>query len=76
MREGCVVCGRPVTDRRATCSEECHERWIDALVLEFGEFKGVVDMVTGNVHRVPTRIILEYGLRQMDLKRYPLWREK
>ena len=30
-----------------TCSGECHERLVDALVEEFGEFKKIIDAETG-----------------------------
>jgi len=40
---------------------------------EFGIYKKVVDIDTGKIHRVPTRDIIEKGLRQQDLRRYPEW---
>ena len=32
-------------------------------------------MVTGKAYRVPTRDIIEKGLKQGDLKNYPEWRD-
>jgi hypothetical protein len=32
----------------------------------------VVDGATGVAHRVPTRDIIERGIRQADLRRYPV----
>lgn len=56
-----------------TCSEECHEALVHRLELEFGMYKKVVDIETGRAHRVPTRDIIERGLRYQDLKNYPEW---
>ncbi len=35
----------------------------------------MVDTVTGKAHRVPTRDIIEKGLKYRDLKNYPEWRD-
>ncbi|MDH5440036.1 MAG: hypothetical protein OEZ48_08520 [Candidatus Bathyarchaeota archaeon] len=40
---------------------------------EFGEFKKIVDVETGTAYKVPTREVLERGLRWEDLKKYPKW---
>ena len=58
-----------------TCSDDCHEKLVYRLEQEYGIYKKAVDIVTGKAHRVPTRDIIERGLRQMDLKNYPEWRE-
>lgn len=50
-----------------TCSDACHEK--------FGEFKKVVDKETGIAYRVPTKFILERGLKYKDLKQFPEWKE-
>ena len=42
---------------------------------EVGEYKKVVDIETGKAYKVPTRHILEYGLKHEDLKNFPLWDE-
>lgn len=68
----CVVCGREHDYRLFTCSEECHEELIRRLVETLGEYKVVVDAHTGAKHLVPTRVILEKGLKYEDLKRYPV----
>jgi len=47
---------------------------VDRLEREFGIYKKVVDIETGKSHRVPTRDIIEKGLRYQDLKSYPEWR--
>jgi hypothetical protein len=47
---------------------------VSKLVKIFGEFKKVVDAVTGKAYRVPTRDIIEKGLRHADLVKYPEWK--
>jgi len=72
----CVVCGKLYkVGRFYTCSEGCHERFVDGIVEEFGESKRIVDAVTGTAYKVPTREVLERGLRHEDLKKYPKWKE-
>jgi len=71
----CWACGKPLPKPRlyaVTCSKECHERLIEALEAEFGRYKRVVDDVTGKTHRVPTRDIIEKGLKYGDLSKYPM----
>jgi len=45
------------------------------LVVEFGEFKKVVRKTTGVAYKVPTRDIIEHGVKEQELDRYPLWKE-
>jgi len=71
----CWICGAQCTEFLVTCSEECHEKLVDRLEREFGIYKRVVDNETGKTHRVPTRDIIEKGLRHQDLKKYPEWRD-
>lgn len=47
---------------------------VDRLEREFGIYKKVVDIETGKAHKVPTRDIIERGIRHQDLKSYPEWR--
>lgn len=71
----CVVCGKPfLRGRFYTCSEDCHRKLVDDLVARFGEFKRVVDAETGKTYKVPTRDILEKGLKHEDLVKYPEWK--
>ena len=44
---------------------------VDKLEREFGTYKKVTDLETGNIYTVPTRDIVEKGLKQQDLKKYP-----
>jgi len=68
----CVICGNECTIRLLTCSDECHKKLVNWLVREFGEYKIIVDVHTGLRHKVPTRDILEKGLKYDDLKKYPV----
>jgi hypothetical protein len=56
-----------------TAGSERRERAIQELIARFGEFKKVVRMRTGVTYKVPTRDILEKGIREQDLDQYPLW---
>ncbi|GAH23082.1 unnamed protein product [marine sediment metagenome] len=72
MVKTCVICGKKHNCREYTCSDECHELFKQKLVKEFGEYKIVVDAVTGKEHQVPLVDIFEKGLKQEDLKNYPV----
>jgi hypothetical protein len=58
-----------------TCSDDCHEKFVYRLEQEYGIYKKVVNLETGKTHKVPIRDIIEGGLRQIDLKNYPEWRD-
>ena len=62
-----------VINNKITCSNFCHDQYIFKKIAEVGLFKKVVDIVSGITYRVPTKIIIEQGLRQQDLKNYPVW---
>ncbi len=70
----CPACGAtiPLARGRAfTCDEACHAKWIEDLVAQFGETRPITDLTTGKVHAVPTRVILESGIKGSDLAQYP-----
>jgi hypothetical protein len=69
------VCHGADVDVRTTCSEEHHELLVEQTVAAFGAVKKVVDSATGKAYAVPTRDIIEKGLRWADLPDYPEWRE-
>jgi len=71
----CLVCDVPYDQgREMTCSDRCHEEFVKRLIAVFGEFKKVVRQSTGVAYKVPTRdIIIEKGLKEEELDRYPLW---
>lgn len=72
MVKACVVCGKVHNYRECTCSDECHDLFKQMLLERFGEHKIVVDLGTGKKYRVPTVDIIEKGLKQEDLKNYPV----
>ncbi len=58
-----------------TCSDECHQELARRLVAQFGEFKQVVCMTTGVAYKVPTIDIIEHGIKEQELDRYPVWED-
>lgn len=70
----CLICGKLYEPgSELTCSDNCHEELVKRLIAEFGEFKKVVRASTGVAYKVPTRDIIECGLKEQDLDQYPLW---
>lgn len=70
----CVICLKSYDGgRELTCSDECHEELAWRLISKFGEFKKVISMTTGIAYRVPTRDVIEKGLREEELDQYPVW---
>lgn len=57
--------------KRITCSDSCHEKFVEEMERDFGSLKVVVDVTTGKRHVVPTRVLVEKGLRQEELAKYP-----
>ena len=72
----CAVCGVEIPHEWLTCGDDCHEKAVDFIESQFGVYKKVVDAVSGNIYKVPIRDIIELGLKQQDLKNYPLWTEE
>ena len=72
----CAICNVPITrECGITCSERCHEAFVKFAEEKFGIVKNVVDSVTGISYKVPTRDIIENGLRWKDLAKYPVWKD-
>jgi hypothetical protein len=72
----CVICDQPYFGgRQFTCSDACHEEMVNRLVTKYGEFKKVISLRTRKAYKVPTRDIIEKGLLEQDLDKYPLWAE-
>lgn len=70
----CVICQSEYQGGRGmTCSDACHDKLVEKLVKEFGEFKKVVRASTQEAFKVPTRDIVDKGLREEDLDQYPRW---
>ena len=73
----CCICDREYeVGRKLTCSDKCHAELGRRLIARFGEFKKVVRKSTGVAYKVPTRDIIERGIREQDLDRYPIWNEE
>ena len=76
-RGRCVVCGdvvsKPAFAVKLTCSSHCHEVFVSQMEQEFGKYKKIVRMRTGGEFRVPTRDIIEVGVREEELDKYPKW---
>ena len=71
-----IICGvfyEP--GREMTCSEDYHDKLVACLIKHFGEFKKVVRQSTGVAYKVPTRDIIERGVSEPELDRYPRWEE-
>jgi len=72
----CLICHQPYEEgRELTCSDDCHQELVKRLTAKFGEFKKVIRQSTGVAYKVPTRDIIDRGLREQDLDQYPLWEE-
>ena len=70
----CIICDAPCDQGREwTCSEEHHQELVRRLIQEFGEFKRVVRQSTGVAYKVPTFDILEKGVKEEELDKYPVW---
>lgn len=62
-----------ILPRKATCSPECHEMFVRRCEKELGEYRKVISITRGMAYKVPTRVIIEQGIREQDLPRFPLW---
>lgn len=76
----CVICDKPTEEfapfkNKMTCSEDCHEKFVKFCEEQFGTTKKVVDSTTDITYRVPTREIVENGLKWEELPKYPRWEE-
>jgi len=67
----CVVCGKHFIGAGITCSQPCHETFIKQCETDFGKEKIVIDAETGKRYLVPTRHIIERGLKYTDLQKFP-----
>jgi len=65
-----------VSGSKVTCSDVCHERLVACLEAEYGTHYRCVRMSTGEEFRVPTRDIIERGVKERDLDQYPHWDEE
>jgi hypothetical protein len=71
----CVICGEAyVPGRVMTCSDKCHDEMKRIIIKNHGKFKKVVDH-KGIAYRVPTEDIIEHGIEEKDLGKYPRWED-
>lgn len=61
---------------RITCSEKCHNKFIELMERQYGKVKKVTDIETGISHAVPIRDIIEKGLNHEDLLKYPVYQNR
>ena len=67
-------CKADVTpNQKITCSDKCHDKLTDELERKMGQYKKITDQTTNITYRVPTKAIIENGIRQEDLKNFPEW---
>ena len=72
----CFICNAPAVPGGITCSADCHEKLIKFFEDKFGKVKKVVDLTTDIEYKIPTRDIIEHGLKWEDLPKYPAWDDK
>jgi hypothetical protein len=75
----CVICGTVYDPtkppgRPMTCGDDCHAEMKRILIKNHGEFKKCVAH-NGVAYRVPTEDIIEKGIKESDLAKYPRWDE-
>ena len=56
---------------KMTCGDECHEKYVELLVEKDGTHQMITDIETGMTYNVPTRLVIEKGISQEELKNYP-----
>lgn len=71
----CVICDKHTITGKMTCSDDCHEKFVEFCEGQYGISKKVVDQTTGISYKVPTRDIIEKGLKWKDLTNYPRWKK-
>jgi hypothetical protein len=71
----CVICDEPTITGKMTCCGGCHEKFVEFCAGQYGASKKVTDQTTGISYNVPTRDLIEKGLKWKDLHNYPQWEE-
>lgn len=72
----CVVCDtlfEPQVEGQQTCSPHCHDEFIRYYTWRFGPYKKIVRLSTGEAFKVPVVDIIERGIKEQDLDKYPKW---
>ena len=57
--------------QQVTCSDTCHEIYVLELMRRFGATKRIIDAASGKAYLVPTRTLIEKGIRHEDLHNFP-----
>ena len=74
----CSNCGQKFATMpyKSTCSDFCHASYLDTVAKTFEQMFGpdklITDTATGICYKVPIRDILERGVNQKDLDKYPI----
>lgn len=69
-----ICCKADITlHSKITCSDNCHKKFVQKMIRENGRYKKVTDLESNTTHRIPTRVIIEKGILQNDIKKYPQW---
>lgn len=75
VKSGC--CNASVNvQQKITCNEWCHLKFIHFTIEEKGEFQKIVNIHSGKAHKVPTRLIMEDGVTQLELESFPVWEDE
>lgn len=56
---------------KTTCSDQCHEKFVQYFETLVGKEKLVTSVATGKTYKVPTRYIIEQGLKGYELQNFP-----
>jgi hypothetical protein len=56
-----------------TCGDDCHSKFVEKMLVEFGDYKKITDESSGISYKVPTKQIVEEGITQKQLKDFPVW---
>lgn len=59
--------------QKMTCSDFCHNEFVRLLIIQKGKYQKVIDGETTLAHKIPTRILIEKGIQQKDVFKFPLW---
>ena len=56
-----------------TCGTECHELLVGEYEQMWGTYKKIIDASTNIAYKVPTRVLIESGIRAEELPNFPRW---
>ena len=72
-----TICDTPMAtiNGQTTCSNPCHELLVAFIEATYGRYKKIGRASTGQFFRVPTRDLIEKGIKESELDQYPPWDE-